>query len=204
MRDTVVLVLCWFISGVVVSLSGAAEQHMMQPRVPADKLAADVTVFPTGALLDQPKVLWLPDLGASTVDAEEICAVLVVEYVREFLVYGNVTSSVNFPETVLQRTRPNRVAIPHKNVPNMVAQILTCLAAQNINIADMLNHSRDELSYTLVDLDTQPTEETVERIRGITADVLAQAAATGETPLAVADRIVHLRLTAAAARYRMA
>jgi D-3-phosphoglycerate dehydrogenase len=74
---------------------------------------------------------------------------------------------VNFPETVLQRARPNRVAIPHRNVPNMVAQILNCLAAQNINIADMLNQSRDELSYTLVDLDAPPTEATLTRIRDI-------------------------------------
>ena len=133
----------------------------------ADKLAAYVTDFPSRALLDHPKVICLPHLGASTVEAEENCAVMVVDNVREFLENGNVTRSVNFPETVLQRTRPNRVAIPHKNVPNMVAQILTCLAAQNINIADMLNHSRDELSYTLVDLDTQPTEATLERIRAI-------------------------------------
>ncbi|HEX7237022.1 MAG TPA: phosphoglycerate dehydrogenase [Gammaproteobacteria bacterium] len=133
----------------------------------AGKLAAYVTDFPTRALLDHPKVICLPHLGASTVEAEENCAVMVVDNVREFLENGNVTRSVNFPETVLHRTRPNRVAIPHKNVPNMVAQILTCLAAQNINIADMLNHSRDELSYTLVDLDTQPTEATLERIRSI-------------------------------------
>ncbi len=131
------------------------------------KLRAYVTDFPTRALLDHPKVICLPHLGASTVEAEENCAVMVVDNVREFLENGNVTRSVNFPETVLQRTRPHRVAIPHKNVPNMVAQILTCLAAQNINIADMLNHSRDELSYTLVDLDAPPSEATVGRIRGI-------------------------------------
>jgi D-3-phosphoglycerate dehydrogenase / 2-oxoglutarate reductase len=133
----------------------------------AGKLAAYVTDFPTRPLLDHPKIICLPHLGASTVEAEENCAVMVVDNVREFLENGNVTRSVNFPETVLHRTRPNRVAIPHKNVPNMVAQILTCLAAQNINIADMLNHSRDELSYTLVDLDTEPTEATLERIRSI-------------------------------------
>jgi D-3-phosphoglycerate dehydrogenase len=133
----------------------------------AGKLAAYVTDFPTRPLLDHPKVICLPHLGASTVEAEENCAVMVVDNVREFLENGNVTRSVNFPETVLHRTRPNRVAIPHKNVPNMVAQILTCLAAQNINIADMLNHSRDELSYTLVDLDTEPTGATLERIRSI-------------------------------------
>ena len=133
----------------------------------AGKLAAYVTDFPTRPLLDHPKVICLPHLGASTVEAEENCAVMVVDNVREFLENGNVTRSVNFPETVLHRTRPNRVAIPHKNVPNMVAQILTCLAAQNINIADMLNHSRDELSYTLVDLDAPPNEATLARIRSI-------------------------------------
>lgn len=131
------------------------------------KLRAYVTDFPTRTLLDQPKVICLPHLGASTVEAEENCAVMVVDNVREFLENGNITRSVNFPETVLQRTRPHRLAIPHKNVPNMVAQILMALAAQNINIADMLNHSRDELSYTLVDLDAPPNAETLERIRNI-------------------------------------
>jgi D-3-phosphoglycerate dehydrogenase len=131
------------------------------------KLRAYVTDFPTRGLLDHPKVICLPHLGASTVEAEENCAVMVVDNVREFLENGNVSRSVNFPETVLQRSRPHRVGIPHRNVPNMVAQILTALAAENINIADMLNHSRDELSYTLVDLDAPPSAATLERIRGI-------------------------------------
>jgi D-3-phosphoglycerate dehydrogenase len=133
----------------------------------AGKLRAYVTDFPTRELIDHPKVICLPHLGASTVEAEENCAVMVVDNVREFLENGNVTRSVNFPETVLQRTRPNRVAIPHRNVPNMVAQILTCLAEEDINIADMLNHSRDELSYTIVDLDAPPSPETLARIRSI-------------------------------------
>jgi D-3-phosphoglycerate dehydrogenase len=133
----------------------------------AGKLRAYVTDFPTRTLIDHPKVICLPHLGASTVEAEENCALMVVDTLREFLENGNVTRSVNFPETVLQRTRPHRVAIPHKNVPNMVAQILTALAAQNINIADMLNHSREELSYTLVDLDAPPNAATIERIRSI-------------------------------------
>jgi D-3-phosphoglycerate dehydrogenase len=131
------------------------------------KLRAYVTDFPTRELLDHPKVICLPHLGASTLEAEENCAVMVVDDVREFLENGNIARSVNFPETVLHRTRPHRVAIPHKNVPNMVAQILTALAAQNINIADMLNHSRDELSYTLVDLDAPPNAATLARIRSI-------------------------------------
>jgi D-3-phosphoglycerate dehydrogenase len=133
----------------------------------AGKLRSYVTDFPTRALIDHPKVICLPHLGASTTEAEENCAVMVVDNVREFLENGNVSRCVNFPETVLQRSRPHRVGIPHKNVPNMVAQILTALAAQNINIADMLNHSRDELSYTLLDLDAPPSEATLARIRGI-------------------------------------
>jgi len=133
----------------------------------AGKLRAYVTDFPKRALLDHPKVICFPHLGASTVEAEENCAVMVADNVREFLENGNVTRSVNFPETVLQRTRPHRVAIPHANVPNMVAQILTAIAAQNINIADMLNHSRGELSYTLVDLDAAPNAEMLARIRKI-------------------------------------
>jgi len=131
------------------------------------KLRAYVTDFPTRALLEHPNVICFPHLGASTVEAEENCAVMVADNVREFLENGNVTRSVNFPETVLQRTRPHRIAIPHANVPNMVAQILTCLAAQGINIADMLNHSRGEISYTLVDLDAPANDATLERIRSI-------------------------------------
>jgi D-3-phosphoglycerate dehydrogenase len=133
----------------------------------AGRLKNYVTDFPKRDLLDHPKVICLPHLGASTVEAEENCALMVADNVREFLENGNVTRSVNFPETVLQRTRPHRVAIPHLNVPNMVAQILTALAAQQINIADMLNHSRGELSYTLVDLDAPANDETIGRIRGI-------------------------------------
>jgi D-3-phosphoglycerate dehydrogenase len=131
------------------------------------KLRSYVTDFPTRELLDNPKVLCLPHLGASTVEAEENCAVMVADTVRDFLENGNVTRSVNFPECVLQRARPHRLAIPHANVPNMVAQILAAVAAQNINIADLLNHSRDELSYTIVDLDAPPNDATLAHIRSI-------------------------------------
>jgi D-3-phosphoglycerate dehydrogenase len=155
--------------GVILNFSRDAivDSSAVVDALNAGKLRAYVTDFPTRELLDHPKVICLPHLGASTVEAEENCAVMVVDNIREFLENGNITRSVNFPETVLHRTRPNRVAIPHKNVPNMVAQILTALAAQNINIADMLNHSRDELSYTLVDLDAPPNDATLNRIRSI-------------------------------------
>jgi D-3-phosphoglycerate dehydrogenase len=131
------------------------------------QLATYVTDFPTRDIKQHPKAICLPHLGASTAEAEENSAIMVAENVKEFLENGNITHSVNFPETVLQRTRPDRIAIPHRNVPNMVAQILSTLAAQNINIADLLNHSRGDISYTIVDLDGPASEETVRRIQSV-------------------------------------
>jgi D-3-phosphoglycerate dehydrogenase len=155
--------------GVLLNFSreGIVDADAAIAALDAGRLRAYVTDFPTRALLDHPKVICLPHLGASTVEAEENCAVMVADNVREFLENGNVTRSVNFPETVLSRTRPHRMAVPHANVPNMVAQILSALGAQNINIADLLNHSREELSYTLVDLDAPVNDETLARIRAI-------------------------------------
>lgn len=138
------------------------------------KLATYVTDFPTAKVLEHPKVVCLPHLGASTVEAEENCAVMVADNVKEFLENGNVRHSVNFPETVLERTRPHRLAIPHANVPNMVAQILTCLAGQGLNIADMVNHSRGAISYTIVDLDEAANDETLERIKAISGILSAR------------------------------
>ena len=149
------------------SRGGVVDTAAVTEALDGGKLESYVTDFPTRALIDHQKVLCLPHLGASTVEAEENCAVMVADNLRQFLENGNISRSVNFPEMVLQRTRPHRLGIPHRNVPNMVAQILAALAAQNLNIADMLNHSRDDLSYTLVDLDSAANEETLARIRGI-------------------------------------
>ncbi len=126
-----------------------------------------VTDFPSNQLRGRDDVISLPHLGASTHEAEENSAVMVVENLRSFLEDGIVRNSVNFPETVLERTRPHRLAIPHRNIPNMVAQILTSLAQENINIADLLNRSRGELSYTIVDIDSPASSDTVNRIRAI-------------------------------------
>jgi D-3-phosphoglycerate dehydrogenase len=163
--------------GVVLNFSRDAivDRAAVVEALNAGRLRAYVTDFPARELIDHPNVICLPHLGASTLEAEENCAVMVVDNVREFLENGNVTRSVNFPDAVLQRTRPHRVAIPHRNVPNMVAQILTALAAQDLNIADMLNQSKDELSYTIVDLDAAPSEATLDRIRAIDGILSARA-----------------------------
>ena len=133
----------------------------------AGKLATYVTDFPDAKLIPNPQVISLPHLGASTAEAEENCAVMVARQLREYLENGNVTNSVNFPETVLARTRDHRLAIPHKNIPNMVAQILSTLAAENNNIADLVNHSRDTVSHTIVDLDAPVSDEAVAKIQAI-------------------------------------
>lgn len=126
-----------------------------------------VTDFPTPRLIAHPKVICLPHLGASTYEAEENCAVMVVGDVREYLENGNIRHSVNLPEAVLPRTRPHRMTVVNQNVPNMVGQISTLLAGESINIADLLNVSRGDLAYTIVDLDGPVNADTLERIRAV-------------------------------------
>jgi D-3-phosphoglycerate dehydrogenase / 2-oxoglutarate reductase len=134
----------------------------------AGRLHAYVCDFPTRVLKDHAKVITLPHLGASTGEAEENCAVMVADQVRDFLENGNIRNSVNYPEAVLPRV-PNttRLAIANSNVPNMVGQISTCLAARGINIADLLNKSRGEFAYTLIDADGAVGEDLLANIRAI-------------------------------------
>lgn len=131
------------------------------------RLATYVTDFPTRELKSRNDVISLPHLGASTTEAEENSAIMVAENLKAFLEHGIVRHSVNFPETVLERQRPHRLAIPHRNVPAMVAQILTSLAEEQINIADLLNRSQGDISYTIVDIDSPASDATLERIRNI-------------------------------------
>jgi D-3-phosphoglycerate dehydrogenase len=134
----------------------------------AGHLSCYVCDFPSTANKRHPKVVALPHLGASTGEAEENCAVMVAETLREFLEQGNLRHSVNFPEAVLPRL-PNtwRLAIANANVPNMVGQISTALAAASLNIADLLNKSRGELAYTLIDTDAAVPDALVDRLRAI-------------------------------------
>jgi len=131
------------------------------------QLAAYICDFPTRACKDHPKVVALPHLGASTGEAEENCAIMVADTLRDFLENGNVRNAVNFPEAVMPRTGGNRIAIANDNVPNMVGQISTCLAASGINIADLLNKSRGELAYTIIDLDGPLPPPVLAQLRAI-------------------------------------
>ncbi|EGV20471.1 phosphoglycerate dehydrogenase [Thiocapsa marina] len=123
--------------------------------------------FPSNLLKDHPRVITLPHLGASTKEAEENCAVMVADEIRDYLEDGNVTNSVNFPEINLPRNGGYRIAIVNSNVPNMVGQISTDLAAAGLNILDMLNRSRGNVAVTLIDIDQRCPEDTAKQLRGI-------------------------------------
>ncbi len=110
----------------------------------------------------------LPHLGASTGEAEENCALMAAEQLRDFLENGNIRNSVNFPEAVMPRAPgTTRLVIANSNVPNMVGQISTQLAAGGVNIADLLNKSRGEYAYTLIDADGSIDTTTFAAVRGI-------------------------------------
>lgn len=132
------------------------------------RLGRYVTDFPTTANKSHPKVIALPHLGASTREAEENCAIMVAENLRDFLENGNIRHSVNFPEAQLPRIEGStRIAIANANVPNMVGQISTALATAGLNISDLLNKSRGELAYTLADVDGRVPAEVLQQIGAI-------------------------------------
>jgi D-3-phosphoglycerate dehydrogenase / 2-oxoglutarate reductase len=150
------------------SRSGIVDDKAAMAALDAGHLHAYVCDFPKNGLKDHARVMTLPHLGASTNEAEENCAIMAAEQLREFLEQGNIRNSVNFPEAALPRIPGTmRLCIANENVPNMVGQISTALAAAKVNIADLLNKSRGELAYTLIDTDNAVDAATLDRIRAI-------------------------------------
>ena len=147
--------------------AGIVDEAAILRELDRGQLGSYICDFPTRASKDHPRVVALPHLGASTGEAEENCAIMVAETLRDFLENGNVRNSVNFPEAVLPRVGGNRVAIANENVPNMVGQISTCLAEAGLNIADLLNKSRGDLAYTLIDTEAPIEPEVLARLRSI-------------------------------------
>lgn len=157
-------------NGVILNFSraGIVDDAAVLDALNANKLGAYICDFPTLALKDHAKVVALPHLGASTGEAEENCAVIVADTLREFLENGNIRNSVNFPEAILPRTAgATRLAIANENVPNMVGQISTALASANLNIADLLNKSRGDVAYTLIDVDGAIPPKVIDAVRAI-------------------------------------
>jgi len=130
-------------------------------------LHAFVTDFPTPELIAHQKVTALPHLGASTGEAEENCAIMVAENVKDYLENGNIRFSVNFPQARMPRLDAWRITVANANVPNMVGQISTCIADAGLNIEDLLNKSVGDFAYTIVDVNGEPSDSLLEKLRSI-------------------------------------
>ena len=128
------------------------------------KVAAYATDFASDELIGAPGVIILPHLGASTPESEDNCAVMAVAEIRDFLENGNITHSINLPDVAVPRTGRTRITIIHKNVPNVISKITTTVANENINIDNMVNKSRGEYAYTMLDTDADVSEEAIAAI----------------------------------------
>ncbi len=138
--------------------NGIIDDEAVSAAIKEGKIYSYVCDFPSNLLKNHERVITLPHLGASTKEAEDNCAIMVAEQVRDYLENGNVKNSVNFPEVSMARTEGYRMAIVNSNVPNMVGQISSALADKGLNIIDMINKSRGDLAYTLIDID-KPVED---------------------------------------------
>jgi D-3-phosphoglycerate dehydrogenase len=156
-----------FRSGAVLlnfSREGVVDEDAVLKGLAGGRLKWYVTDFPSAALLGQPGVIALPHLGASTREAEDNSAIMVVDQLREYLEHGNLQNSVNFPEAVMPREAPYRLAIANANVPDMLGSISHALGRRKINIHNMLNKSRGEMAYTLVDVDSPVPQAVVDEL----------------------------------------
>ncbi len=147
---------------------GIVDDAAVCDAIEAGKLYAYVCDYASNTLKRHERVITLPHIGASTGEAEDNCAVMVADQIRDYLENGNIANSVNFPEAVMPRTNGGaRIAIVNSNVPNMVGQISTAMADANLNIIDLLNKSRGEIAYTLADVEGEIPVDVVEKIKAI-------------------------------------
>lgn len=130
--------------------------------------------FPDQKLQQQQSVIALPHLGASTREAEENCAMMIADQIMDYVTHGNISYTVNFPDVVMERGTPYRVAVANANVPNLLGQISTCMADVGLNIHNMVNKSRGEMAYTLVDTDRAVPQETIDAITRITGVLMVR------------------------------
>lgn len=131
------------------------------------QLASYITDFPAPGLIGRADVILMPHIGASTDEAEENCAIMAADQLRDFLENGNIKNSVNFPALALERSEGTRIAISNSNVPKILGQVLSALADADLNVIDMLNKSREDVAYNLIDVAAAPDAAVVDRIRSI-------------------------------------
>jgi len=163
-------VINYFKSGAVLlnfSRDAIVDEDALLDTLNSGRLSRYVTDFPTPGLLGNKSAILMPHIGASTEEAEENCAIMAVDQLRDFLESGNIRNSVNFPNLTLEKTSGFRIAVINENVPRMLGQILSILADKDINVIDMLNKSRNNIAYNLIDIENELNEETLEEIRSI-------------------------------------
>jgi D-3-phosphoglycerate dehydrogenase len=149
------------------SREGVVDEATILAALEAKKIGAYVCDFPSANINNHPKVIALPHLGASTREAEENCALMVADQLRDYLFDGNIINSVNFPNVAMPRESAFRIAIANANVPNMVGQISTTLAEVKLNISNMMNKAKGDVAYTLVDVDSKVPAKVIEAIAKI-------------------------------------
>jgi D-3-phosphoglycerate dehydrogenase len=146
---------------------GIVDEDALITALEAGKVKYYVTDFPIDDKKNHERVIALPHLGASTAEAEDNCAIMVANQIKDYLENGNISNSVNFPEAKMPRAGKERLAITHKNIPNMVGQISTAVADAGANIVDMLNKSRDDVAYTLIDLESEISDTVIDNLKQI-------------------------------------
>ena len=154
---------------VVINMSrdGIVDEEELIKFLDSGKVKYYVTDFPIDDKKNHDRVIALPHLGASTSEAEENCAIMIAKQVKDYLEHGNIVNSVNFPDSKMPRAGEERLAITHRNVPNMVRQITKEIAEEGANIVDMLNKSRGEFAYTLIDIEKEIPNTVIENIKQV-------------------------------------
>ncbi len=147
--------------------NGIVDDEAALAALESGKLSAYVCDFPAEKLKRNERVITLPHLGASTVEAEENCAMMIADQIKDFLENGNIKNSVNYPAVKLPRGGKSRVALTHKNMPDMIAKITTAVGDAGFNIYHMRNESRNELAYTLMDIESEIGEDLIEQLADI-------------------------------------
>lgn len=156
------------------SRSAVVDEEAVLAGIAASKIKYYVSDFPSQKLQHQKSVITLPHLGASTLEAEENCAVMVVNQLMDYLQNGNITNTVNFPDIQMERESLYRVAVANANVPNILGQISTSMAKAGLNIHNMINKSRGEMAYTLADVDSPVPQTVLNEIATISGVLMAR------------------------------
>lgn len=147
--------------------NGIIDDEAVSAAIKSGKVYSYVCDFPSNLLKNHERVITLPHLGASTAEAEDNCAIMVAQQVKDYLENGNIRNSVNFPEVKLPRTEGHRVTIVNSNVPDMIGQISSALANKGMNIIDMLNKSKGEVAYTIIDIDKPADDDLINELNKI-------------------------------------